>query len=138
MNLVLDANILFAALIKNSTTTKLLFNSNLKLYTSKFIFEEFEKYKSLILRKTKKSEKELELILDILKEIIYIVSIDEYFEYIERAKDISPDPKDMDYIALALKLNCSIWSNDKELKNQNFVKIYSTKDILDILQNISK
>jgi predicted nucleic acid-binding protein len=138
MNLVLDANILFAALIKNSTTTKLLFNSNLNLYTSKFIFEEFEKYKSLILKKTKKSEKELEIIMNILKEIICVISIDDYFDYVEKAKEISPDPKDVDYIALALKLNCSIWSNDKELKHQNIVKIYSTKDILDILQHISK
>ena len=36
------------------------------------------------------------------------------------------------YFALALKLNCGIWSNDKKLKNQDKVKVYSTEDLLKI------
>jgi len=45
------------------------------------------------------------------------------------AEKISPDPNDLMYFALALKLKCPIWSNDKELKKQNEVIIYSTEDL---------
>ena len=38
------------------------------------------------------------------------------------------------YFALALRRNSPIWSNDKKLKEQNKILIYSTKDIIDILQ----
>ena len=36
----------------------------------------------------------------------------------------------MVYFALELKLNWGIWSNDKKLKEQNKVKVYSTEDLL--------
>jgi predicted nucleic acid-binding protein len=48
-------------------------------------------------------------------------------------KDI--DEKDTHYVALALKLNCPIWSNDTDLKKQNKVKIYNTKELLEELLN---
>ena len=49
------------------------------------------------------------------------------------AKEISPDPDDVPYLALALKLGCAIWSNDKELKKQSVVKVYNTQEILQLL-----
>ena len=45
------------------------------------------------------------------------------------AEKISPGLKDTQYLALALKLNCAIWSNDKKLKKQDKVKIFSTEDL---------
>ena len=47
------------------------------------------------------------------------------------AKEISPDSNDVLYFSLALKLNCAIWSNDKKLKQQNKIKIYSTEDLIE-------
>jgi predicted nucleic acid-binding protein len=35
----------------------------------------------------------------------------------ERAREICPDENDGDYFAVALELNCAIWSNDKKLKD---------------------
>ncbi|TFG19125.1 MAG: hypothetical protein EU529_16665 [Promethearchaeota archaeon] len=49
MRLVINANILFAALIKNSLTVKLLLNNKLKFYAPEFLFEEFAKYKDYLL-----------------------------------------------------------------------------------------
>ena len=48
----------------------------------------------------------------------------------KEAEKITPDKKDVLYFALALKLRCGIWSNDKKLKTQNKIKIYSTEDLL--------
>jgi predicted nucleic acid-binding protein len=47
------------------------------------------------------------------------------------------DPKDIDYVALAYKLNCPLWTNDKNLKKLNSIKVFSTEDLLKIY-NITK
>ena len=65
-----------------------------------------------------------------LKSIIKIVPEKEYFQFMKEAEKISPDFKDIHYFALALKLKCPIWSNDKRLKEQNQVKIVSTTELL--------
>ena len=52
----------------------------------------------------------------------------------DEAKKLSPDPKDTEYLALALKLNCAFWSNDKKLKTQNKIKVYSTEDLTNELK----
>ncbi len=52
MDLVVDANILFAAIIKDSTTRKLLFHKTLHLHAPDFLLEELAEYKDEILKKT--------------------------------------------------------------------------------------
>jgi predicted nucleic acid-binding protein len=44
-----------------------------------------------------------------------------------------PDPDDIDFTALALKLDCPLWSNDKELKQQTVVKVFSTSELISFL-----
>ena len=58
MELVVDANIRFAALIKVSATSDLIVDNSLNLSSVEFIFSEFEKYKDLIKEKTERSEEE--------------------------------------------------------------------------------
>jgi len=48
----------------------------------------------------------------------------------------TPDPDDMAYFALALKLNCAIWSNDKKLKEQDKVKVYNTHELSKINRHL--
>ena len=133
MELVIDANILFSALIKDSITAEMLFKEDLKLYAPKFIIEEFSKYEDLILNKTKRTKEGFIQIMHILNEIITLIPQEEYAQYMKEAKTISPDEKDTFYFALASKLKCGIWSNDKKLKEQDKVKVYATKEILAIL-----
>lgn len=58
---------------------------------------------------------------------------EEIMPFIGEAKNISPDAKDAPYFALAMRLKCPIWSNDKDLKKQNSVEIYSTDDLVRML-----
>ncbi|MFQ5531630.1 MAG: PIN domain-containing protein [Candidatus Nanoarchaeia archaeon] len=51
----------------------------------------------------------------------------------KKAQNLINDVDDSPYIALALKTNCPIWSNDKGLKHQSKVKILSTEDLIEIL-----
>lgn len=130
MELVVDANILFAALIKVSATSDLIVDNSLNLVSVEFIFEEFEKYKNLLKEKTKRTEGEFERFMEIIQKRIKLIPYEEFKSFMAEAEKISPDPKDTEYLALALKLNCDFWSNDKKLKTQNKVKVYSTEDLM--------
>ncbi len=129
MELVVDANVLFSALIKESFSYNLLFNEKFHLFTSEYIFTEFEKHKEEILKKTERITEEFFRLIEILKRRINIIPLEELIPYIEEAEKLTPDPDDMTYFALALKLNCAIWSNDKKLKDQNKIKVYNTHEL---------
>lgn len=130
MDVVVDANVLFAALIKQSITEELLFANCLHLYAPEFILVEFEKHKEEILQKTERTTQEFYTLLEVFRRRITFVPLDDLVAYLEQAEQISPDPKDVTYIALALKLHISVWSNDKDFKKQNKVKVYTTEEIM--------
>ena len=129
MILVIDANVLFSALIKNSLTAELIFEEDILLSTPEFIVTEFLKYENIILEKTHRTKEEFIQIMHVLKDIITVFPKEEYAKFIEEAEKFSPDPKDTLYLALALKLKCAVWSNDRKIRNQNKVKIYSTGEL---------
>jgi len=135
MLLAIDANILFALFNPKSFTRRFIILNRdiLELYSPKFAIEGIEKYKQVILEKFNLTEENFEIILSFIRSIIYFVDLEFYKERLIEAKRISPDIKDVEYFALALKLNCPIWSNDKVLKNQKTVKVLSTNELIEIL-----
>ena len=130
MDLVVDANVLFSVFIKDGVTAELLLDEDLHLFAPEFIIEEFEDHKYDIIRKTTRTEREFNDLYSILKTIITIFPVEEFNQFIQKAEKLSPDPDDVHYFALALKLHCGIWSNDKALKHQNKVLIFNTSDIM--------
>jgi len=130
MILVVDANILFAALIKKGVTAGMLFNPDLILYSTEFALNELRKYSKLLATKTSRDIQTVEEMIALIKEVITIVPAEEYDSYIQNAITISPDPHDIPYFALALRMKCGIWSNDKLLKQQRHVLIYSTSELM--------
>ena len=129
MDLIIDANVLFSALIKDSFAYTLLFSDAFHLFTPEYIFIELEKHKEEILKKTERTEEEFFRLIEIIKRRIVIVPLEELVPYVEEAEKLTPDPDDMAYFALALKLNCTIWSNDKKLKKQNKTEVYNTHEL---------
>ncbi len=74
MKIVIDANIIFSALIKgNPVYIKIL--NNVDAYAPDFIFMELEKYEKRILRKTSSKQRMREIIYKIFKEISIIPKI---------------------------------------------------------------
>jgi len=67
MQLVIDANIVFAALIKAGSTADLITSPKVELYSLPFLFEEFEKYKSYLLDKTHRTSADFKHFLVVLK-----------------------------------------------------------------------
>src|SRR3989338_8702779 len=134
MLLVVDANILFSALIASQGITRTLFSSiKLEFISPEFIEEEIDKYFSEIVLKSKCSEKDVRIALNLLLTRIKIMPSIEYESFREAARKISPDPKDAEYFAVALVFNCPLWSNDKRLKSQTEVKVLSTSELIQFL-----
>lgn len=137
MKLVVDANILFASLIKDSLTAELLLSDKLNLYAPEFLFDEFIKYKQYILEKTNRSKGDFEYFLNVLREEIEIIPQKIITPFIEEAEKFSPDPKDTVYLACALAINCKIWSNDKKLKDsQEKIEVITTVELIQIVKFI--
>ena len=132
MKLVIDAIVLFAALIKERSTAELLISDKLQLFAPEFLFTEFVKYKEIILKKTHRSLEEFDQFFDILKEQITVIPKNEIIPFMDKAEKISPDPKDIVYLALAFALKAYLWSNDKKLKkDQNVITVFSTEELIE-------
>lgn len=135
MELIIDANVLISALVTTrGFTYDLIFRDDIKLFSPEYILEEFQEHKKEIIGKSCLSEEDLQLFLSLISVRINLIEKQKFEEFIEKAKEITPDQDDTEYFALALKLNCSIWSNDKKLKQQNNIRVYSTDDLIKIIQ----
>lgn len=134
MNIVVDANMVIATLVKDGKTTEAFVNSRLSLYAPEFILEELLKYGEEIAAKTHRSLESLSLMISEILSLVQIVPRSEIEPFLDKARSISPDPKDDVYLALALKLACPLWSNDTRLKEQKEIQIYSTDELLRVLR----
>lgn len=133
MKLVIDANILIASTIRDSSVRKIILQSNHFFFAPKEIVSEVEKYLELISKKNNLTIEENKTILEhILKRVTVIPSA--YFsDKFKTADNIigSVDKGDISYIALALSFpNDGIWTEDKHFEQQNKVKIWKTKDLV--------
>jgi predicted nucleic acid-binding protein len=53
------------------------------------------------------------------------------------AKALVADPEDVPFVALALHFRLPLWSNDAPLRVQRVVHVYTTEDVLSLLQGRS-
>lgn len=128
MELVLDTNKLFSFFWKGSLIKRLLFKHT--LYSPEFALEELNKHKSDILKKTKLSSEEFDIFTKMLQKVVIFVPFSQYSDKISKAFNLLPEhPKDVDFLALALKLNAGIVSEDKELLKQSLIPIFNDSNL---------
>ncbi len=136
MKIIIDSNILFSAMIKDSTTRSIILEYDGQFLFPEFIFQELKKHKVELLRKSKMKESEFNNLLDIILSKVKIIHNEEISHHKHRAwrlvKDI--DPNDAIFIATALTIPQSIiWSNDQKLKAVKRVKVFNTAEIIKIM-----
>lgn len=73
MNIVIDANILIAALLKDSKVRELIVNIPYKLLVPEVHFQEIEEHKEELLEKSGLSKEEFDILLMKLSEYFTIV-----------------------------------------------------------------
>jgi len=132
LNIVLDSNILFSALIKDSLTRKMIILHTEILLFPSVIFDEMEKHKGELLRKSEMNIEQFETLLEILLHNVQIIPTDILRPYKKKAYDLVKDidPDDALIIACALAYPRSIlWSDDKKLKQQSIVTVVNTTEM---------
>jgi predicted nucleic acid-binding protein len=136
MRLILDSNIILSCLIKDGITREILTSDNFIFYTLDYVFEEVMKYENIILKKSKMSKNELEVLYELIRENINIIPDEEIKPHFEKAYNIMEhiDLKDSPILACALAIsNEGLWTTDKHFDKQNIIKVWKTKDLIKYL-----
>lgn len=135
-SLVIDTNIVFSSLLKDSMTRKIILADIFNLFAPEFLFTEIKKHEKLILKKSGMKKENFDLLLLLIQSHVAVIPFNEFYEFLPEAekdmKDI--DIKDSLFVALALKLKIPIWSNDLHFKRQKKVSAYTTEEILETLK----
>jgi len=135
MKVVVDVNVILSSLVKKGDSFEVfalnsLFN-RFDFVAPEFLLVELEKHKERIFTVSDLSREIFETTLKMVIEQITLVSESEFSRYIPESKKlVSEHLKDIQYVALALKLNCPIFSGDKTLKNLIPDKVLNPKEML--------
>jgi predicted nucleic acid-binding protein len=140
MNIILDTNILFAAIIKDSVVRKIILDYEGCFITQIEMLNEFENHKAYLIKKSGLSQYDFNILLNALLEKLIVVPKSIYSLYLKKAyaiiKDI--DVNDVAFIACALHYDkCIFWSNDLKLKEQKTITVYTTEEMIQYLEKQS-
>lgn len=134
MKLVLDTNVVLSALIKESRVRSVLLSPNHLFFVPEYLLDEIERHLSLVRKKTGLPDDEIRLVLNTLMVRVRTIPYEEVSKKWEEAELIMAriDPQDVPFIAAALSVQCDgIWSDDRDLRRQNTVKVWNTREILE-------
>ena len=138
MKLVVDANELFAGIIAKgkklqSWTLDILFSDEVELFAPFRLLAELEKNRDEIRSKSGFSLQDFEAFVGILKLRVRFIPLEQFLDKVPEAKELAPHLKDVEYFALALKLDCPLWAQEKAFKKQSRVKVFATSDLFSFL-----
>ena len=131
MIIIVDTNIIIAALLKDGLSRKIL-RTNEEFIVPEFLFVELRKYHAEILRKSGISQDGFEFALLSILENVQVATQDivdrKYDEAYEIMKII--DPEDTQHLACALAYPGSIiWSEDTDMREQKVVHVMTMKEM---------
>jgi predicted nucleic acid-binding protein len=136
VKIVIDSNVLFSALIRDSTTRKLILEYDGKFLFPSFIFSEMEKHKGMLISKSGIPKEEFDILLSIILAKVTIIPDSMLLKQKKKALILAKktDIDDLVFFACALSYKGSVlWSNDKRLKKQRKIKVLNTKEIMDLI-----
>lgn len=130
MKLVVDANVIFSALI-GGKLTEIFLSPKLELFVPELLFVEIKKHEEEIKQKSCFSDKEFELLLGIIEKRVKVVPLNEFIYQYKEAKELLKEhSKDAPYVALALYLGCPFWSYEKRFQKIKEIECITTEEIV--------
>ena len=136
MLLIADTNILYAAVLKDSTSRKILLTAPIDFIVPEFVFQELNEHIDEICEKDGLSREANFEIIGILRDHVGVLNSNDIVEALNEAKEIMKDIDldDTPILATALSVqNDGIWSEDPHLRKQSHIKIWRTRDLLHFL-----
>ncbi len=130
--IAVDANPLLSAL-RGGRARTVLFSKKFVFITTEFTTWEVKKYIPELSKESGVSESELFYAFDRFP--ITAIQPNVYDEKRKQAAELIArrDPKDVDILALALKYEVLLWTNDKDFTNIPELQIFTTADMLEKL-----
>lgn len=133
MKIVIDTNRIIAALVKDSTTRKILFDKRFEFVTPDYTLTEIHKHKDELKEKTGLDDMGFELLLAFILDEIKIISFSDYREFIDDCKEDVRDPDDAPILATAIATRAEgIWAHDPHFLEQKKMRVLTNKDMLDL------
>ncbi len=137
MKLIIDANIIFSALISKKSWYLEVFRE-VEVYSVDFLFWEIKEYEDF-LKETGRNYRNFEsFVRELFANLKVIPLIGVQQENLKEAMDLCKDidEKDAPYVALALELKTKLWTNDKKLtkglKDKGFRKIITSEEVFEM------
>ncbi len=122
--LVVDANRIVSALLRDGATRAAVLKTRATLFAPEYLREEIGRHLPEIAQRTGISRGELEVVLNLLLRRIEWVAADAYRPHLARAKRAMGrvDPNDVPCLACALAVQAdAIWSHDLDFDKQHLI-----------------
>jgi len=140
MKLVLDSNEVFATVITKgkdlqSWALDIFFSRDVELFAPFRLLAELERNREEIRVKSGFTLRDFEAFIEIIKLRVEFLPLEEFLDKIPEAKELAPHLKDVEYFALALKLDCCIWSEEKAFKKQSCIEAFNSMELVERISN---
>ncbi len=134
MHVIVDANVLIAAFLKDSFTRKMLMDERLNIISPEHVFMEVRRVLSrpFMMKRIKINAYNFEKLWDVITSRIHTYPKIFYQAMMAQALRLADHPEDAPYIALALKLRYPVWTNDPGFQiheTKKVITIYKTREL---------
>ncbi len=137
MRLVIDANILIAPLLKDATTREILLEEDIEFSAPECLLLEIRNLlkNPKVRKRIKLSDNDLNDLTSAIYNKIRFFPEQQFVSSIKKSISLVTHIEDAPYIALSLRLGLPLWTNDAALKEQPFVIILTTPELVKLLKS---
>ena len=128
----MDANVLVAALMRDSTTRRLLLLGGHELHVPEYVFEEIERHREELSSRSGLTSRGFEEVLGILRAHVAEHRVAEYRDDLQGALRLlkNRDEGDAPYVALTHTIRADgLWTEDRGLSSLEGIRVVRTKDL---------
>ena len=134
MRLIVDTNCIIAALLRDGGSRKIIFTKGIELMTPAYSIEEVAAHREELRERLGMEEEQFRGLLSFLLQRIHIVQKHIYEHALEKAASLI-EAKDAPFLALASAVeNDGVWSEDRHFEQQTNVKVWKTRELLQLLE----
>ena len=131
MKILVDANRIVAALMKQGTTRDILLDEAFEFVTPDYSISEIEEHRGEFQQKVKLTKEEFDLLLTLLFERITVLPKSVYNDFTDECKEAIEDIDDAPYLAACLaSKSLGIWSHDPHILRQKKASVFTNIDML--------
>lgn len=136
MRITVDTNVIFAAILRDSTARRILQSDNIRFNMPQNGVAEIRKYEKEILQKAGYTKEEFESILGLVLENVELVPVETFKQRKTEADRIMKGIDRMDSVFVAACLatgSDGIWSFDRHFERQSTIRVFKIEELLEMV-----